>query len=90
MTPDAATASAIKSVREPWLVDHAATSRFASIRQRCSCQVRWEIEVMILLAVFLSGVVPYVVGSLLERYELEERERRWRVRYGRDETPRTR
>jgi hypothetical protein len=45
---------------------------------------------MILLAVFLSGVVPYVVGSLLERYELEERERRWRERYGRDETPRTR
>ena len=45
---------------------------------------------MILVAGFLSGVVLYVIGSLMERHELAERERRWRERYGRDETRWTR
>jgi hypothetical protein len=45
---------------------------------------------MILVAMFLSGVVLYVIGSLMERRELAERERRWRERCGRDETRRTR
>jgi hypothetical protein len=39
---------------------------------------------MILVATFLSGVVLYVIGSLMERRELAERERWWRS--GRDET----
>jgi len=45
---------------------------------------------MILFAMFLSGVLLYVIGSILERRELAERERWWRDRHGRDEKPRTR
>jgi len=43
---------------------------------------------MILVAVFLSGVLLYVIGSVLERRELAERERWWRELHRRDETTR--
>jgi len=45
---------------------------------------------MILFAMFLSGVLLYVIGSILERRELSERERWWRELDGRDEKPPTR
>jgi hypothetical protein len=32
----------------------------------------------LLLAMFLSGVILYVIGSVMERHEIAERERRWR------------
>ena len=35
---------------------------------------------VLLFVMFLSGVVLYVVGSILERRELAARERRWRER----------
>jgi hypothetical protein len=36
--------------------------------------------VVVLFVMFLSGVVLYVVGSILERRELAARERWWRDR----------
>ena len=42
---------------------------------------------MILFAMFLSGVVLYVIGSIMERRELAARERRWREGCGRDDRP---
>ena len=45
---------------------------------------------MILFVMFLSGVVLYVIGSIMERRELVARERWWQERYGRDESRRTR
>ena len=38
--------------------------------------------VLILFAAFLSGVVLYVIGSIMERNELAERERHGRERNG--------
>jgi hypothetical protein len=32
----------------------------------------------LLLAMFLSGVVLYIIGSAMDRAERAERERRWR------------
>jgi len=43
---------------------------------------------MFLVAMFLSGVLLYVIGSILERRELAERERWWRELHGRDGTTR--
>lgn len=45
---------------------------------------------VILFVMFLSGVVLYVVGSIMERRELAARERWWQGPHGRDDTPWTR
>jgi hypothetical protein len=39
--------------------------------------------VMIFVAAFLSGVVLYIIGSVMDRRERAERERRWKDRDGR-------
>ena len=44
---------------------------------------------MIFVAGFLTAVLLYVVGSIMERRELAERERQLRARWGRDEQPST-
>jgi hypothetical protein len=89
MNPDAATAPTIKSVRGSWPDDHAATSRLPSGRHGASARCDGHEEIaMILVAMFLSGVLLYVVGSILERRELAERERWWRELHGRDGTTR--